>query len=302
MAARIAPQKQSVIRGEIAPDGVNATDGLPRKGARPNVKFDYRWHPASWIEHAKYGLIPSLRKLWYENGLNGITHKGNPTIAIAGCAARGWTIIDPKDTRLRAFDHTVFGEKQADGAMNYCRRFLVQSRRSSQSSWHWRSMFEAPRVVAGVVRWEVDQEAYQAFLRFLVDSNLITDCDPVIRESIVRKRSALVEHLEDRMANPNCPGVIYSRYETERRKLARIAGEDEDEAQRAARVVIEAVKRGNQPPALAPAPTPTAVDVVALQAQLAALQAQMDDMAPKEPEPKKKRGPGRPRKEVQADV
>jgi len=227
------PNQGTSFAGEqVITRGPRKQSGLPRRGAQPNQAFELTHHPNRWGYTEELGFHPLLGRFHHEPGLGGVNGEGDLSAAEAKLLRGGWTIIQQQDAKLAKLELEVHGERWS-GRTGYLRRFPVQG-----GGVHHVLVFQRPHVVVDRVQWIMDHDAHRAFVDHLVQVGLVYPLDPLVRETLVNKRQHAVSRLEhDVVRNPG-NDLLRSRLLTETRVLARMRGEDADEAEHAARALL----------------------------------------------------------------
>jgi hypothetical protein len=176
------------------------------KDAPSNSPFRYVYDPHSWMFMDATGeWLPELREFKLSPGVGGVDEHRNPRRAIANVIAKGWTWIKADDAALGPYK-------------DYCR-----SIRNEKGGKHWFPMFAGARLVGTRTHWmngfEADvadrarekdggiEEAvghYPAFLRYLVENDIVSAMDDAVLEDEIDKAESLLAECVGRLgSNPN---------------------------------------------------------------------------------------------------
>jgi len=190
--------------------------GIPKEGARAKGlqrPWEYKHSPNRWgYSDERGGWHPRLAIHSPMPGSSGLTEGGGIERVVADLHARGWTIIEIGDPRLGKFKHYIIEHRVQGGKPQYV------------------PMWVMPIVLGTKTRWEVDADMQREFLKTLQDSGIVEPPHPlVIKELILRQQEAVRRCERDVMQNQGS-SLYAARLETQRRTLARMRGEDEDQA------------------------------------------------------------------------
>lgn len=132
--------------------------------------------------------LPYLNSIIHTRGSNGVDGRGGANNVVATVTARGHQVIRPDDKRLGQY-------------MNYRHSFPCQSK-SGKGGKYYVTAFETPIIRGQKVRWQVDEKGYRAFLRFLVDNNIVAKMGRDILDEKIEVVQDRITRLQAQGSNP----------------------------------------------------------------------------------------------------
>lgn len=161
------------LQSEAVSVGTGArSDQLPR--LEPAAPFLMYAHPNRWMlveDEDGWALLPSLAEIPVEPGVAGTDHRGDPSVGIAArTTKRGWTLIPEAAARP---------QDTPDGQGGYVRRIAGQAGPHHCTAW------TAMRMVGNRPIVKPNLPSYFAWLRSLIDRNIIPAADPAVIEGLL---------------------------------------------------------------------------------------------------------------------
>jgi len=213
---------QRVVRAEQT-----LSSGLPKIGTQQNAPFMYRFKQSRWDwndERARW--YPSLTHLHLMPGAGGMSNDpGSWKNAVLEAQQKGWQVIHWTDPRLDERYH------------NYCVKFPL-----ARGGHQYVSPFHTPDVLDNDNEWQRDDEAWFAFLDSLITSGIIQPrTDRMCRQPIAKQKSRVNRLLQDVTRSPGAV-LLEGRYRVATKRLARMLGQDPDDALMEAEAAIESAR------------------------------------------------------------
>jgi len=207
----------------VVTESATLSAGLPKKGTQRNAPFFWKFKQSRW-------MWIDERSGWYVNlgfvnltpGAGGMSNaKGSWKDAVRETEMRNWHVIRWEDPRLGKYK-------------NYCAEFPL-----AKGGSQYVSIFHEPDVLDDDNEWQRDDDAYYAFLDYLVESGIVQPRTRRMCRQPIRKQESRIDRLfQDLMRNPGST-LFESRYRVETKKLARMKDEDVNDALAQAESTIE---------------------------------------------------------------
>lgn len=172
--------------------------------------WEYAYHPFRWDWSSElHDWSPKLKMFSLMAGAEGVRENlVGADVALGKLRARGFDIIEVSDKRLGEFQNYII-EHDVEGRIP-----------------QYVPVWVTPVVIGEKVLWDVDHEMHHAFLRKLIDSDIVGKPHRLVKMERIKRQRERIRRCENALRNNPTSALDASRLEMATRTLAEMEGRD----------------------------------------------------------------------------